>query len=671
MMDGSQFQEFFQNMYDGVLITDRRGRVVDVNQKSCTLCGYTKEELCSVQVGDILGGVDPATLVSVGEALEADRHVLVDTTCRRHDDSVFTCEVAVTLLHITQDGQFCFFVRDTTDRQEAERRLRDQEEELRIGEENLHASLEQLRAREQDLARERDLLQLLMDSIPDRIFFKDSECRLLRINATLADFHGLADPRDVVGKTDFDFFEADVAAGFYADDRRILSTGQPLLDKKQRVMRSDGSVQYSSVSKVPIRDAEGAIVGLVGISRDITARIRAEEQLQAVQKQLERVHRLESTSLFAGQIAHDFNNLLVPLLIYPELIKKSLNRESQEYKDLETMQATAQQIADINQDLLALSKRGNVKDHVMDLHVAVSNHLDAFRASLVNQPVELVWEPKAASATIKFDASQLARVIQNLCQNAVDAMENGGRLTLLTQNVYVDAPFGNYTVVNPGEYVRLDVSDTGSGIPDAIKDKIFDPFFSTKASGSRKGSGLGLSIVYGIVTDHSGYIDLDSRVGHGATFSLYFPICHEKMASGSHPGVKGGTERILVVDDDAVQLDVICRILSDLGYSVVQASSGEAAVRTVQQSPERFPDLIVMDLALGPGLGGVDAYREILAIHPGQKALTISGLRQVEQIEAAQKLGAGAHLSKPLKFADLALAVRQELDRQPVGRPVT
>ncbi len=663
IMEDSEYKAFFQSLYDGILITDLKGRMIDVNRKAGKLCLCSREDLCGKTISEVVLGITPDVLDAVREALKTGRHVLVDSECLRSDGSIFSCEVAVTPLRLSGADQLCFSVRDITDREEAEQRLLAQEKELRIGEEHLRESLQLLQERERELARERDVLQSLMDTIPDRIFFKDEHGRFLRINAAMARFHGLSDPAEAVGKSDFDYFDEAEASLFTEDDRRVMEQGAPILDKMQEIHRPSGSTEYSTVSKVPVRDSEGRIVGLVGISRDVTARVQAEQALKAAQKQLARVGRLEATALFAGQIAHDFNNLLVPLLIYPEMIRKHLDKDSQAYKDLEVIESTAQQIADINQDLMALSRRGKVREQIVDLHTAVSDVVQSVSRGMADKSLKLDWAPSASVPNVKFDPPQLARVLLNLLQNALDAVGEQGRVELKTENVCLEEPFGQYVRISPGEYLKLTVADNGSGIPDAIKDKIFDPFFTTKSTGKKRGgSGLGLSVVYGIMSDHNSYVDVESEEGKGTVFSLYFPVCGAPPKREDIGHLPGGSEAILVVEDERLHRDVVCRLLRDLGYAVRTAADGEEAL-TAYESNGAFPDLVLLDVVLGTDMDGVETFRRMRERNPGQKAITVSGMGKTDRVEEGLKLGVARHLTKPLRMEPLALAVREELDR--------
>ena len=240
-------------------------------------------------------------------------------------------------------------------------------------------------------------------------------------------------------------------------------------------------------------------------------------------------------------------------------------------------------------------------------------------------------------------------------------MPTGGTLTIRTKNVYLDQPLTRYQTIERGEYVQLEISDTGVGIEHDIIDKIFDPFFTTKKMDRIRGSGLGLSIVHSIMEDHKGYITVDSIPGKCTTFTLYFPVTRELTAEIPEEVKKtrGGDEKILVVDDDPVQRRVACQILKRLGYYVHAVSSGEEAIRYIKKHPQ---DLIVLDMVMD-GIDGTETYRQILKQRPRQKAIIVSGFAMSQRVQEALRLGAGSFVSKPVSFNELAAAVRNELDR--------
>lgn len=386
--------------------------------------------------------------------------------------------------------------------------------------------------------------------------------------------------------------------------------------------------------------------------RDITERKRLEE-LES------RAARLDTAGTIAGQVAHDFNNLLGPLVAYPDFIRKELPRNHPVLKYVDNIEESAIKIAEINQQLLSLGRRGHYNQEALNLNTVVVQALREIAPLADNITCEADLDEKLLN--ILGGGSQIHRAVTNLLCNAVDALQNSGQITVKTENYYADEVSGVYGRVPRGEYVKLTISDTGCGIPDEIVQKILDPFFTTKTSDKMRGSGLGLSVVDAVVKDHSGYLDLETKSGEGTSFYLYFPITRRSQDDKRSGAIIGGDEKILVIDDDEMQRIVSTDLLNALGYEVCAVESGEVAIEFLKENPQ---DLLILDMVMPPGIDGAETYRRILKIRPGQKAILASGFSETDRVREAQALGSGKFVKKPLTKSSLATSVREELDRQ-------
>jgi CheY-like chemotaxis protein len=316
-----------------------------------------------------------------------------------------------------------------------------------------------------------------------------------------------------------------------------------------------------------------------------------------------------------------------------------------------------QQLADISRDLLALGRRAHTSLQPTDLNRVVEQAIEQLRDIPGTLRVEAGLSPD--TSPVAGSSAQLLRVVANLLSNAREAMHDRGRLMVSTERVRIESSPSRDRRIKPGDYLRLSVSDSGTGIPPEALDRIFDPFFSTKTIGERRGSGLGLNIVRTVVEDHRGFVDVETELGRGTTFHVFLPVWEDGLSNPAGDGPRG-TERILLLDDDRLHREVVRGKLEELGYQVECVSTGEHAVAAIA---ERAADLVILEMFTISGMDGVETYRRILEIRPQQRAIMISGLPETQWIKDGRAMGAGAFLRKPVHPADLARAVREEIDR--------
>ncbi|MFH1968754.1 MAG: ATP-binding protein [Verrucomicrobiota bacterium] len=510
-------------------------------------------------------------------------------------------------------------------------------------------------------ASEYTLYREFLQSIYDAVLITDWEGHLLDSNTRSTEFLRY-EVRELREKTIFDII--------YGFDEAILQKICGNLDRDQFTLIEEAYCRRKDQSLFPAEIAINKLhLGdekhICFFVRDITRRKQDEKLLRQTRDQLARAERLEMAGSIAGHIAHDFNNLLTPLVAYPEFIRSKLPENSPAHADLDVIAKTAQQMAHINQQLLALSRRAYHEQSVLNINAVIETEALFLERNESAKGIKLELALAGDLFNTKGSPQQLLRVIQNLCQNAIEAMGPAGTLTIKTENVCLDTPVKKYELMTPGEYIKVSIADTGHGIPPEIQDKLFDPFFTTRKADKQHGSGLGLSVVRGIVKDHQGFIDLESTVGAGATFSLYLPACRDKIQPVEPEKHYTGTETILVVDDDKLQIEVMTRLLQAMGYTVEKAHSGEEALRLFATHKEkgRFPQLVILDMVMDKGMDGARIYQELKVINPKQKAIIVSGYAESPRVILAQTLGIGAYLRKPVTLEKLSKAVRQELDR--------
>ena len=404
------------------------------------------------------------------------------------------------------------------------------------------------------------------------------------------------------------------------------------------------------------------------LQRELDERKAAESEKLQLQEHLQRAQKMEALGTLAGGVAHDLNNILSGLVGYPDLLLQDLPEDSDLRKPMKTIQQSGRKAAAIVQDLMTLARRGVADFQVLDLNRIVTDYLESpeFEKLIQFHPAVKLTSHLAADLTpVKGSPVHLFKTVMNLVSNAAEAMPDGGTILIQTANRSVDRRLGDNGAVPEGDYAVLIVRDNGIGISKDDLKRIFEPFYSKKVMG-KSGTGLGMAVVWGTVKDHSGFIDTRSREGAGTTFTLYFPTTREIPKSASDPWSladhQGYGQTILIVDDVAEQREIATAMLTKLGYRTEVVSSGEAAVDYVAH---RTVDLLLLDMVMDPGIDGLETYRRILAIHPGQKAVIASGYAETSRIREAQRIGPVGYLKKPYGLDPLAEAVGAALAGEP------
>jgi PAS domain S-box-containing protein len=421
------------------------------------------------------------------------------------------------------------------------------------------------------------------------------------------------------------------------------------------------SVQPRAYTLEDIRLAEriGAqIAGAIANAQLFIERQRLEERLR-------RAEKMEALGTLAGGVAHDLNNVLGVLVGYSELLLMEIPEGNTLRPHVSNIHRSSQRAAAIIQDLLALARRGVSVSEVLNLNQVISDYFktpEFEKLKTYHPDVTFTTRLDRDLMNIKGAPVHLGKTVMNLLSNAAEAISGRGEVTVVTENRYLDRPVMGYDHIQEGDYVLLTVTDTGKGIsPDDIR-KIFEPFYTKKAMG-RSGTGLGLAVVWGTMKDHQGYIDVQSEMGRGSSFTLYFPVTREEIARDqkreSADSYRGRGESILVVDDAREQRELATAMLSRLGYRVSAVSSGEEALACLRDGGV---DLLVLDMIMDPGMDGLETYRRVLEINPQQKAILVSGFSETDRLKEAQRLGAGAYVRKPYVLEKIGLAVRRELD---------
>lgn len=506
------------------------------------------------------------------------------------------------------------------------------------------------RQRAEAAVRQRDAwLRAILENAPIEIVLKDRQGRIMVASRNIVETMGIT-PEETIGRTTADFFPDDVARIYMDADRRVVETGEPI---QQEVTETWGGVtRHFLNAKFPLRGEGGEIVGICSLTNDITGLKEAEERLRQAQK-------MEAVGQLTGGIAHDFNNLLAVIVGNAELLA---DRTGTVDTEVAAVLRAAGRGAELTQRLLAFSRRQPLDPRKIDLDQLVAGMHQLFHRTL-GESIEIEVVPSPTPWSIVADPGQLENALLNLAINARDAMPGGGRMVVRTANARLTkSNLSSHMEIAPGDYVSLSVGDTGDGMTPEALEHAFEPFFTTKDVG--KGSGLGLSMVYGFARQSGGDVAIESKPGEGCMVTIYLPRAEEsaeQAATDQRPSApRGHGETVLVIEDDSDLRELAQAMLGRLGYRVLAAGNAVAGLEMLES--EATVDLMLVDIQLPGGVSGLDFAEQVVARRPGTRILFMSGNARLPG-HAAPALPRGADLlPKPFYRMDLAQRVRAALD---------
>lgn len=535
-----------------------------------------------------------------------------------------------------------------------------------------------------DLKQRADELQTLLDLTPVAIAFaRDRECRDIAMNRACAELLGLP-PGANASKSGpsaegLPFRVLKDGVELAPDElpmQRAAATGRPVTDLTVQLERRDGRTYHLLENAAPLFDEKGAVRGCVGAFVDITRRVEEEERRRALEARLLETQRRESLGALAGGVAHDFNNLLVGVLGNAELARDALPQGSPAIPLLERIMRSAQAAANLTRQMLAYSGKGRFLVERLDLSSLVSDMIALLEASISKKAV-LRCEFEPGLPAIEADRGQISQVVMNLLVNASEAIgDRPGTITLRTRRVDL-TPEELRTLsaepeCRPGPFIVLEVKDDGCGIPADARDRIFEPFYSTKFAGR----GLGLAAVQGIVRSHGGAVRVESAPGEGAAFSVYFPVAGQLARPADNPVAgqdpperlgRQGRAVVLVADDEQIVRDLVRQMLEVSGYTVIVVNDGVAAVEAVRHRDGEI-DVAVLDLTM-PRMSGDEAMREIHRFAPDLPVILTSGYTEQDAVHRFQDGGRVGFIQKPFGRDALLAKLGAALQRTRPGDP--
>ena len=506
-------------------------------------------------------------------------------------------------------------------------------------------------------------LRTLVQAIPDLVWLKDVDGVYLACNKRFEDFFG-AKEADILGKTDYDFLDKEIADFFRERDRMVMAANKPIANEEWVTFANDGYRGLFETIKTPMYDASGKLIGVLGIARDITARKQAEEGRRKLENQLIQAQKLEAIGTLAGGIAHDFNNILSGIIGYTELSMTMEQDCPKVYSNMEMVLTAAERAKDLVRQILTFSRKTEPEKKPTDLSALLNEVVKFMRASLP-KTIDMQQNIDVGSHFVMADPTQLHQVFVNLCTNAGYAMkEKGGLLEIGMQETLINAEglLPGQTLPT-GHYAMLTVRDTGAGIPAENLGRIFEPYFTTKEKG--EGTGLGLAVAHGIVKDLGGEIRVYSEVGTGTIFRIYLPLMRpvtEEAKIVDEVTLPGKGEKVLVIDDEKMVANLNKALLERLGYRVVAETDPVKAVERFRNEGESF-DLVITDKTM-PHMTGFDVAREISQINPHISIILSSGFQEKGDTEKFTALGIKKMISKPIRISTLSQIIREILDER-------
>ncbi|MBJ6751831.1 hybrid sensor histidine kinase/response regulator [Geomonas anaerohicana] len=623
-----RLKAFLDHSNDAIFLVEvLTGRIVDLNESACRQLGWSRDQLLQKSLFDLSDLQDnPAAVALISSDEDAEVRDLIVTELYRNDGGSFWAELMLNRMHFRDRAYVLAVARDITQRRAVEEALRQSEE----------------------------FLKNIVDHIPAMIFAKDAQhLRFITINKYGEELLGYS-RREILGKGNDELFPPEQAQFFSQKDQETLERRQ-LVEVPEEVVSTPFGDRVLRTKKIPLLDEQGKARYLLGIAEDITERKQLEEKLVQSQK-------MEAIGQLAGGVAHDFNNILMVILGYGSMLRNDATLAAAHREQVDRIMDAADKAAQLTSGLLTFSRKQVIKTQTADLNEVI-RRVEKFLSRIIGEDVQLRAAFAGHPLPVDIDANQIEQVLVNLSTNARDAMPQGGLLTVETSLQRIDAGFVQANGIGePGPYAVISISDTGVGMDDATRKRIFEPFFTTKDVG--KGTGLGMSIVYGIIKQHSGFVNVYSEPGIGTTFRIYLPLSvTSPLAEAALRDVeqpKGGSETIMVVEDEADLRVLLEQILSGAGYRVIMAENGAVAIQQYRQFGREI-SLVLMDMIM-PGMSGKDACKGIREIDPNARVLYTSGYT-MDIIKSRDLLEEGTELlMKPVRPRELLKKVREMLD---------
>jgi PAS domain S-box-containing protein len=630
-----RFRTLANATFEGIAITEH-GRIVDANEQLLRIIGGTRRELIGQEVASLVKPEDrDRVMASILGGLESS----IEHRMIRRDGAPIIVETHGRTIAYQGRQVRITAISDISESKRVEEELRKSRDELEL----------RVLERTEELSRASTYNRSLLEANPDPLVTISPEGKITDVNAATELATGYS-RQELLG-TDFsDYFtESEKARAGY---RRVFDEGL-VRDYPLDIRHRDGHITPVIYNASIYRDGMGSVIGAFAAARDISGQRQLEAQLRQAQK-------MEALGTLSGGIAHDFNNILAAIIGFTDLLAGHAAVGSRDERHLKRVMEASLRGRELVRQMLTFSRKTEQEKKPLLLSGVVNESVRLLRAS-IPATISIGVETESESGMILGDPTQLQQIVMNLCTNAAYAMrEKGGVLDVELSDFSVSPSHPDRHGVEPGLYMKLVVRDTGTGISPDILDKIFDPFFTTKKLG--EGTGLGLSVVHGIVREGNGHITVESTPGEGSTFTIYFPKTAEEPRTEGSRGdtIPTGSERILFVDDEEALVEMGEDILAELGYDVTSRTSSTEALALLEEDPNGF-DLVITDQTI-PDMTGMELAREVLLLRPDMPMIMCTGFSHIVDANRAKAAGIRAFAMKPLTKREIARTIRQVLD---------
>jgi PAS domain S-box-containing protein len=629
-----RFRTVFEAAPLGIAIADAKGYIFEANNAFFRMLGYSKDEIKKLTFIDITHPDDREETVKLSrKALESkiNSYQTEKRYLKKNGDYLWGIVRATAIKDNNGHLQYWLgLIEDITERKAAKEALKQSGRRYR----NILESIEEG--------------YFEVDLKGGFTFFNEQVCKIIGY------------PRqDLMGMSNRQYTSPATARKMYRIFNRIFQTGEFAKITNYEIIRKDGTKKILEVSASLMRNSDNEPSGFRGILRDVTDRITAQKDKERLESQVQQAQKMEAVGTLAGGIAHDFNNLLMGFQGNISLMLMDLGDEHPHCEFLNNMERYVKRGSELTRQILGFARGGKYQVKTINLNDLITKSAGMF--SRTKKEITIHQKFQEDLWPVEVDQGQIEQVLLNLFVNAWQAMPGGGNLFLETENVTLEVnDYDKPYAIRPGRYIRISVSDTGTGMDKATQERIFEPFFTTKGVG--RGTGLGLASAYGIIKNHNGIINVYSEKGHGATFKIYLPASKKQMIKekARPESLEVGTEMILLVDDEEMVADIGKDMLEKLGYKILVAAGGTEAIKIFNTSRDQV-QLVILDMIM-PDMSGGETFNRLKAIKPDVKILLSSGYSLNGRASQIMKRGCNGFIQKPFNLKQISRKIREILD---------